>query len=359
MSRTRQVFTATCVLCAFGSTQACDSEPLVDADFVGEAMFTVPLLVGTRDPEAYEGLAHPRWGLFRVRGGLDGGICDVEAVPDVGLPAELGETELNLFAPIDDADLETTDGGGRYAIVRPVGFDDLNDDGVKDADEPFRADTTEGLFYTPDPMDADQSPSGVAVAAGYHRFLLDGSCNPIPRGDDEDDCDVPLGAACEDDSQCGTGGLCMTEQPQPGWPGGYCTLSASEDGCQPANGRLYAKARPGGGGDEVWLKVCERDADCRDGEGYYCQPLLGACFPLQPLRVEFFRGPKKAACTPYFIGATGGAPMGGDDGMGMGPGDMSQMPPEDCEPSDPRCDGIPGGGGMPGPPPADQCGDGQ
>ncbi len=56
-------------------------------------------------------------------------------------------------------------------------------------------------------------------------------------------------------------------------PGGYCTSACGLAGAVCPDGNCVATARSG----EQCLKRCERDADCRTGEGYLCDPQWRSC----------------------------------------------------------------------------------
>ena len=77
-----------------------------------------------------------------------------------------------------------------------------------------------------------------------------------------------IGDPCEDDDDCAKGATCIDEVNlgfKASLPGGYCTQSCSKDGdC------------PDGAGCEqlldTCLKSCTKTSQCREDEGYECNP---------------------------------------------------------------------------------------
>ncbi|MCB9732052.1 MAG: hypothetical protein H6745_05405 [Deltaproteobacteria bacterium] len=124
------------------------------------------------------------------------------------------------------------------------------------------------------------SDADCRAAEGYWCNLGLGACVPPPPGA----CEVPIGAPCERDPDCGAG-RCLTEtplQPIPRFPGGYCTAS-NGSGCRAADGVWYPLFA-----DRGLLARCAADADCRDG--YACDPWRAACVPARRVTLELGAG---------------------------------------------------------------------
>lgn len=82
----------------------------------------------------------------------------------------------------------------------------------------------------------------------------------------------PLGAACDDKSECANG-LCLQESQYGqalGWTGGYCTAACTTS-CA-AGGKCVQIGEEG-----RCLVTCERQSACR--QGYICDPIGGVCLP--------------------------------------------------------------------------------
>lgn len=116
-----------------------------------------------------------------------------------------------------------------------------------------------------------------------------------PQKQNTEDCDVPTGASCENDSQCGQGRFIQDDGNQI-FPEGYCVLD--EGGCAPRDSVLHSidleKSSL-----LVWAKTCERNSDCRVDDSYSCNILAQACLPVP--KAFFIVDPKLdyvPLCTP-------------------------------------------------------------
>lgn len=111
------------------------------------------------------------------------------------------------------------------------------------------------------PTASDRSPAG-ATTAGH----VGGACKP--------DFTNPQGT-------CTAGLLCMPS------PGGYCTSPCGATGAPcPAGSTCYPSVRAG----ELCGRTCTSDADCRNAEGYICDPGRKAC------SLPFLAAPLLASC---------------------------------------------------------------
>ncbi len=109
-----------------------------------------------------------------------------------------------------------------------------------------------------------------------------------PRGEAVPSSDIPIGDACAEDRDCGSG-MCVTEIADARFPGGYCTTKAVEGRCPasgvPARGDRFNEQDRSHGDDQgeadeavdYCLRACARQAECRVEEGYRCA--FGFCLP--------------------------------------------------------------------------------
>jgi hypothetical protein len=80
-----------------------------------------------------------------------------------------------------------------------------------------------------------------------------------------------VGANCNDDTNCGENGHCLTEGDH--YPGGYCTQLGCTSMTCPSGSGCYVLAD----NSHVCLQKCKKDADC--GHGYLCDTTNKICTP--------------------------------------------------------------------------------
>jgi hypothetical protein len=110
-------------------------------------------------------------------------------------------------------------------------------------------------------------------------------------GTDADNCGVKLGSSCQQDSTCGSSGVCLRETDVP-WPTGYCAVAdSSTTTCRPKQSAYYGVPKYGltpKGISGYYLQSCQFDQDCgsmgigmgnRDTGLYVCDKGLLACVP--------------------------------------------------------------------------------
>lgn len=196
---------------------------------------------------------------------------------------------LNLFdsAPKDLIYTPADHSRGSYAIAQLLGYPDLNNNQRRDANEPVvAASASRAVLYAPTPLTAAQSPTGVAIAAGYHLIFSSIPCGPppipMPPAPPGMTCTVPFGARCSSDAQCAPG-ICLKDFLSP-WPQGGCVATdPPPPGCGPP---VATRVSPPGqpmGGSTYWLKSCVTDADCGRDYPYQCDVAFGACMPTRIL----------------------------------------------------------------------------
>jgi len=110
------------------------------------------------------------------------------------------------------------------------------------------------------------------LTCGEGTAEMDGECVAVPGTPAKG----PVGAACDDPTDCQTGSCVMTDT----LPGGYCSiLGCSADNPCPVGSTCYTTSD----GVSLCMAFCEGDVDCRGDGDYACQPLytsaLGICAP--------------------------------------------------------------------------------
>jgi hypothetical protein len=273
------------VLLLAGAAVAC-GDPLADHRYRGDPLMRLQGDAAPRPEE--DDFINLRVALFWMAGGPYDG--DVEQmVEDPGAARELprpGPWAINVFDPPPAAAL--VDGGG-YGIARLLVYRDRDHSGRRETGEPFLgAAAPEALLYAPRALGGARSPTRRDLPAGFHQAMLPLLCGEAaPPPGDAIDCGVPLGAACDGDGDCGTGGVCVKRLPAP-VVNGACVLPAG--GCRPAGG-AYFPTRWVGSFPGVYLKACRADADCLrpsdlGKELYRCDVAAGGCVPSLGLHVD-------------------------------------------------------------------------
>lgn len=264
-------------------------DALVDAGYRGESSLTIQGAVGWAGTGSPPDQVQFRAALFYAPtlGSVDPEqwVEDVDSTTAVGvIPAPLN---MNLFSLPTKA---MQVGGYAVALARLLVYRDDNGDGRRQKSEPFVGlHQPEVWVYAPRDLTADQSPTGNALAAGMHAMDVPQRCPGSPSPPTTPgNCGVPLGARCNGDVDCGTGGLCLKETKVP-WPAGYCVVpeNPGKPGCRPGAGVLYLRPLYSPSPTTAagfWLRACSNDSDCvreadPDQGQYACEPGLRACVP--------------------------------------------------------------------------------
>ena len=186
--------------------------------------------------------------------------------------------EVNVFYP---PETELFDGlEGEWALAYVLIYSDDNRNERLDEGELIGGAPEQALLYSRTELEAQESPTGQPLPAGYHIIPLPLTCEPKPIVDGQD-CNVPLGEACESDVDCGAG-TCILEVDGVSFPDGYCALlEDNPEGCVPEGGLVIDL----GIDDQTvgwWGLACQSDPDCRLDEGYACNLAMGVCAPKLP-----------------------------------------------------------------------------
>lgn len=162
---------------------------------------------------------------------------------------------------------------GTYLIV---GLVDTNTDG--DYDD---AEDAVGI-YVPPPTDdgtacTHASCGRVTLGEGEH---VEGADFVVAAGFGGGDDgtggtgDGALGDGCATSDECGGGLYCEATLTL-----GYCTTDCTSDTDCPANGICVSLIDVSGEEYQVCLKSCAADAECREADGYFCDPTDNTCYP--------------------------------------------------------------------------------
>ena len=263
-------------------------EPLTQPSYRGESLFSFTGQIAAQGtfPQAQR----IRLSIFWMP---DGGQTDpskwveqASASVDISFPSAF---EVKVFQrPERDAFFYD------QALGRLMLYDDANNNGRKDLEEPFVGSApNQGVVYTDDPLDFDENQTGVALPGGFALIHYPLRCHT--RLDKARDvvCQVPIGAACEtsddccpDGSDCTRFGVaCLNNLVgQHPFPGGYCTARGVQFVCTSlkdnpdavgVESRLVRMSLVQGAAELV-LKTCLSDTECRDG--YVCEPAY-LCLP--------------------------------------------------------------------------------
>ncbi len=297
------------------ATASCD--PIVDGGYRGTSLFSFEgqivqfEAVGDAGPELRTTLlwltdlsADPISGGPRFASGVEQRSAAVE----VRFPAQF---RVELFAPPDARMLVPGTGIGVALIIV---YED------RDGDERLTLGTSppeliggapyEVLVFVRDAASARAAPFLDPVAPGFQLVRLPLLCgdegelvawatpddpsssDAPPRSSGAPPCAIALGAPCAVDGECAEG-QCLVRQYGETFRGGYCVL-AIEDAeaatCEPAHGVGIAWDFHPDGRDTHWFRRCASDRECRQGEGYACDPWWGACVPVSPVALELGPG---------------------------------------------------------------------
>jgi hypothetical protein len=203
--------------------------------------------------------------------------------------------ELKLFDEPRAEYFFTTPSGARYGAAWIGAYQDANGNGRKDAAEPIIGSSmARVLIRAPQALRAEDSPTGAPLPAGWHIVSMPLDCprparppppdgsSPVPVADE--DCGVPLGAICKNDTECGVG-ICLHDFIGP-WPNGTCAIPEPPlNGCR-QRGSVLVDDPSASEAKKYWLKSCEETADCGRGEPYQCDQRKRACMPSTNVIVE-------------------------------------------------------------------------
>jgi hypothetical protein len=262
--------------CGLALSTGC-GDPLIEQGFRGEPMLTFEGQIGTSlgGSTSGDGL---RAALFWSPAGdteLSGELVEQPALSvAVAFP---GTFEINVFEPPPAVAWRAPRSPWRVALV--LLSQDADGNGRFSLDELRGGARNQAVLWAERALAAAESPTGSALAAGYHAVRLPMPCGIVPAPTDGADCGVPLGAACEADADCGAAGVCLTRDLQTFWPGGYCVQPAVSGGCTPDTG-ILRRTSVGEIEASYWHRGCESPAECRVDAGYRC--VEDACFPGEP-----------------------------------------------------------------------------
>ena len=211
-----------------------------------------------------------------------------------------GFFQWSLYDPPPAAVLARTTAGLPYALGFFFVYRDANGNGQWDAGEDLLASSPpDALLFAPQDFTAETSPFGRAMPAGYRLVSRPISCAPVPPPGGTVACDVPLGAACVTNADCGSEGECLNDSPFP-WPEGYCAIAnPPADGCHPVTAALLVDHMMGTTPESWFVQACQDAADCTRPAPYQCDLGLGACLPSALLTLNI--GPPLSAapiCAP-------------------------------------------------------------
>lgn len=252
-------------------------DAVVERGFRGEALFTFTGEVASVNSETT--FDHPlRAALFWSADGrtaLDGPLVEETSI---GVAVRFpGIFEINVFEP--PPEVAWTDPAADYRVGLVLVYEDVDGDGAFQPAELRGGARNIGLFYVERDIAAADSPSGVAMAAGFRAQRLPMHCMVAPTPG-ATGCSVPLGDPCATDADCMTDGVCLTRDEHHHWPGGYCAQRHNPGGCNPAGARALRTETSEGVREDLWYRPCSTSNDCRVQDGYECED--GACLPGEP-----------------------------------------------------------------------------
>lgn len=181
---------------------------------------------------------------------------------------------INVFEPPGAETRDKTP----YSVGELLVWEDVDGNGEYSLDENRGGAMVHAILYTETELAAELSPTGSVLAPGFALVQLPQPCEVIDPIPDGNDCDVPLGAPCQADEQCGQG-ECLVGLLE--FPDGYCVLPAAST-CVPADGiehDVYTETDD----NRFWLLACASNEACR--EGYACDALFGTCLGKQGLAI--------------------------------------------------------------------------
>jgi hypothetical protein len=287
------------------ATVSC-GDALVDGTYRGTPRFTMRGLVsGTSE---YVDGAHPvvSIAVFWSPGGvwMDQNATLIEQRGTSQLAEFYRPFELKLFDEPGAEHLYTAPSGARYGIARLAGFQDANENGRRDAEEPILGHSrARALIHAPQGLTAKDSPTGAPLAEGWHIVSTPLQCPPPPGAPPgpvvsqpvaDRDCGVPLGAECRSDAEC-NGGMCVRDFVGP-WPRGACLIRESPTTECRQRGSVLLRD-PQDSTKAYWVKGCSVTADCGREHPYQCDEQIRGCRPSAETPVELDdRPPPRSFC---------------------------------------------------------------
>lgn len=207
-----------------------------------------------------------------------------EVAVDLAFPALF---EANVFAP--PKGIAWRDGRPVHVGLVLI-YDDVNQNGRFEVPELRGGARNLALLFAERDASANESPTGRAMRRGITIGRLPLRCEPV-----EDESPDPrtgwaarVGEACGVPADCGPEAdwLCLKEDDDIYWSGGYCTRPIDPlnplpeaDGVEPGAVWLGDVLSP------HWMSECSRDDQCRDA--YVCQ--AETCRPDQPYTLVIVR----------------------------------------------------------------------
>lgn len=185
-----------------------------------------------------------------------------------------GTFTINVFQPPPAAARRTS---ADYRVGLVLVYEDVNGDGIAQPSERRGGASHTVLLYAERSISARRSPTGRALAPGYHAERV-----PMPCEEEEHEggaaCGVMLGMACRNDSDCGGPGICVNQDTTHAfWPGGYCAVRAADCPARMVGAR---STTINGVADSYLHATCDDADDCRLSDGYQCVGRI--CLPGEP-----------------------------------------------------------------------------
>jgi len=205
--------------------------------------------------------------------------------------------------------------GRRWLLGAVVAFVDTDGDGHRGPGERLVGGARRDyVLYALTDLPKADGPFRRDISAGFHAVRTSDLACPVRLTEPPGSCGERLGAACASDADCGPDGSCHTRIAGRDVPGGVCAVSTTCASRRVAWGGVVS-------GENVVVAGCERDGDCRTGDGHACVELDFGYFGCLP--------PLERVCD-----APVGAPCAGDGDCGAD---------GRCETSSPIYGALPGG----------------
>jgi hypothetical protein len=265
-------------------------DPLITRDFRGEPLFSiegrvVDIRYNLDSTERLE--AAISWSLTGDTTTDPLQIVEQSSVAtSVTFPATF---KINIFEAPTDPRLYALD---RYFVGELMVYEDTNGDRTISPGEIRGGASSSAVLFAAADISKESSPTGGPLPKGFTQVNLPLPCEviePSPFTGGET-CGVELGAPCTAHADCGSG-ECLTTDGYVSFPGGYCALPATPDGCVPENGvfegyYLPQDVEPPDDRYGYYFQRCDSNVDCRDQ--YECYTYVGACFPKLPVFIEIY-----------------------------------------------------------------------